>query len=209
MKFSEIARISFTNLKSNRMRTLLTIVGISIGITSIVFLVSLGYGLQELSIKKIASIEAINTLDITTGKSSDQKVDDDLINQLKTIPEISKISPLLALGAKMDYEGRQTDSVGNFIDDDYATLEGINPVLGAFFSNSEKDIVVSTALLKAINLNINEAVNKQITAQIITVNSGTKERKSVIREYRIVGVVQDDSTSFSYIPIISIKGDIT
>jgi putative ABC transport system permease protein len=209
MKITEIARISFTNLKSNRMRTILTVVGISIGITSIVFLVSLGYGLQELSIKKIASIEAINTLDITLGKNTGQKVDNEFIEKLKEIPEISKVSPLLALGTKIGYEGRQTDAVGNFVNDDFSTLEGLSPVLGAFFSNSETDVVVSTALLKAINLETNNSVQKSISAKIILLNPETKSSSIVDKEYRIVGVIQDDSTSFFYVPIESVKKDIT
>lgn len=191
------------------MRTILTVVGISIGITSIVFLVSLGYGLQELSIKKIASIEAINTLDVTLGKNTGQKVDDEFVKKLKEIPEVSKVSPLLALGTKIGYEGRQTDAVGNFVDDDFSTLEGLSPVLGAFFSNSKTDIVVSTALLKAINLETNNSVQQPITAKIVLLNPETKSSSTVDKEYKIVGVIQDDSTSFLYAPVESVKGDIT
>jgi len=209
MKPSEIARISLRNLKSNRMRTILTIVGISIGIASIVFLVSLGYGLQELSIKKIASIEAINTLDVSAGKNSTRKVDDEFIKELKGIAGVSKVSPLLALGTKIEYEGRQTDAVGNFIDDDYASLDGINPVLGAFFSNSQTDMVVSTALLKALNLDANNAIKQQLDTNVILINSGTKKKKTSEQKYTIIGVVQDDSTSFAYVPILSISPEIT
>ena len=209
MKYSEIVRISLRNLKSNRMRTILTVVGISIGIASIVFLVSLGYGLQELSIKKIASIEAINTLDVTAGKNSNQRIDDELVKKLKEISDVEKISPLLALGTKMSFEGRQTDAVGNFIEDDYPSLEGINPVLGAFFSNSPSSVVVSTALLKAINLDVNSAINKDISASVIMINSQTKEKKILDKPMKIIGVVQDDSTSFSYLPMSSVASEIT
>jgi len=209
MRFIEIIRISFTNLRSNRMRTLLTVIGISIGIATIVFLVSLGYGLQELSIKKIASIEAINTLDVTTGKNSSQLVNDDFIKKIDDLPDVSKISPLLSMGTKFEFEGKQTDAVGNFIDDDYASLEGIKPILGAFFANSSSDVVVSTALLKAINLESNSAVMKEASADIILINSETKDRSIIEKNYRIVGVIQDDSTSFAYFPIASVKADIT
>ncbi len=208
MKFKEISRIALTNLKSNRMRTILTVVGISIGISTIVFLVSLGYGLQDLSIKKIASIEAINTLDITSGKNTSQKIDNNFVDKLKEIQEISKISPLLAIGAKVEYEGRQTDAVGNFIDNDFAVLEGTNPILGAFFSNSQSDVVVSTAMLKAINLDTNNSIKKTIKADVILFNPETKDKNIVIKQYQIIGVVQDDSTSFLYAPISSISSEI-
>ncbi|OQB06347.1 MAG: Macrolide export ATP-binding/permease protein MacB [bacterium ADurb.Bin212] len=209
MKLSEIFRISLTNLKSNRMRTLLTVVGISIGIATIVFLVSLGYGLQELSIKKIASIEAINTLDVSPGKNSSQLVDDQFIEKLKKMQDIGKISPLLSMGTKFEFEGKQTDAVGNFIDDDYAKLEGINPVLGAFFANSPGDAVVSTALLKAINVEENNALMKEANVNVIMVNSSTREKISVKKQYKIIGVIKDDSTSYAFFPKASVVKDIS
>lgn len=209
MKLSEIFRISLTNLKSNRMRTLLTVVGISIGIATIVFLVSLGYGLQELSIKKIASIEAINTLDVSPGKNSSQLVDDQFIEKLKGMQDIGKISPLLSMGTKFEFEGRQTDAVGNFIDDDYAKLEGINPVLGAFFANTPGDAVVSTALLKAINVEENNALMKEANVNVIMVNSSTREKISVKKQYKIIGVIKDDSTSYAFFPKASVVKDIS
>jgi len=56
MRFGQIILIAVNNIKSNRMRSLLTIMGIAVGIATIVFLVSLGYGLQTLSVKKIARV---------------------------------------------------------------------------------------------------------------------------------------------------------
>jgi putative ABC transport system permease protein len=191
------------------MRTLLTVVGISIGIATIVFLVSLGYGLQELSIKKIASIEAINTLDVSPGKNSSQLVDDQFIEKLKKMQDIGKISPLLSMGTKFEFEGKQTDAVGNFIDDDYAKLEGINPVLGAFFANSPGDAVVSTALLKAINVEENNALMKEANVNVIMVNSSTREKISVKKQYKIIGVIKDDSTSYAFFPKASVVKDIS
>jgi len=41
------------------------------------------------------------------------------------------------------------------------------------------------------------------------IDSATKERKTVAKKYNIIGVVQDDTTSFSYLPISSVKADIT
>lgn len=208
MRIIEIARISFTNLRANRMRTLLTIVGISIGIATIVFLVSLGYGLQQLSIKKIASIEAINTIDIAPGKSAEQRIDASLMARLKENPKVDKVSPLLALGSKMEYEGRLTDAVCNFVDDDYARLEGLNPIVGAFFANSSKDIVVTTALLKAINLQPNSAVNKPIKAKIVIIDSETRARKNSEKDFNIIGVIQDDSTAYAFAPFVTIASEI-
>lgn len=186
----------------------MTISGIAIGIAAIVFLVSLGYGLQSLSIKKIASIEAIKTLDVTAGMDNVHKVDNQLIDQLMKEPEVDKISPLLALGIKPEYQDKKTDAVGNFVDDYYFSLEGIHPVVGAFFSNSKTDIVVSSALLKAMDMKIEEAVGKEIKSSVVIVDPGTKAKKELNLTFKIIGVVQDDSTSFSYLPIAIVSSEI-
>lgn len=209
MRFSQILFIAINNIKSNRMRSILTIMGIAVGIATIVFLVSLGYGLQQLSIKKIASIAAINTLDVSPGKTAVQKIDNSLIAKVKELPEVTSVSPLLSLGLKVDYQGKKTDAVGSFVDDDYLKLEGLDVVVGGVFSNSTSDIVVSSALLKAVNITANDAVKKEFDTLVIVVNPDTKEKKEIPKKYSVLGVVQDDSVSFAYLPIASVKEEIS
>ena len=187
----------------------MTIMGIAVGIATIVFLVSLGYGLQQLSINKIANIAAINTLDVTPGKSGTSVINDDLIKKFKEIPDVSSVSPLLSLGLKVNFLGKQTDAVGSFVGDDYAKLEGVDVVIGGFFQNSPDQIVVSTALLKAIDVSSSDTVNKQFDATVLLINSQSKEKKEIKKTYTVVGVVQDDSVSFAYVPISSISDQIS
>jgi putative ABC transport system permease protein len=208
MKFAEVFRIAINNLKSNKMRSLLTIMGISLGIASIVFLVSLGYGLQALSIKKIASIQAINTLDVSPGKNSVKKIDNALIEQLKKFPEIEKVSPLLSAGLKVSYKDKKTEAVGNFVNEDFSKLEGIETILGSFFKKESNKIVVSTALLKAINLKSDNALDKEVSGTAILIEAGSKAKKEIPLKLIIGGIIKDDSVSFSYVPISSVLESI-
>jgi putative ABC transport system permease protein len=209
MRTSQIFLIAISNIKSNRMRSLLTIMGIAVGIATIVFLVSLGYGLQELSTKKIANIAAINTLDVSPGKTAVQKVDNALVAKIKEIPEVESISPLLSLGLKVDYQGKKTDAVGSFVDDEFSRLEGVETVIGGFFSNSPENIVVSTALLRALDITSTDAVKKEFDILVIFIDSATKEKKEIAKKYSVIGVAQDESVSFAYVPISSISDLVT
>jgi len=209
MRLNQILRIAINNIKSNKMRSLLTISGIAVGIATIVFLVSLGYGLQQLSVKKIASIAAINTLDVSPGKTAVQKIDNNLIASIKSMPDVASVSSLLSLGLKVDFEGKKTDAVGSFVNDDYAKLEGLDTVVGGFFSNSTTDIVVSTALLKALNIDPTGAVKKEFNTTVIMVNSATKEKTEVAKKYFVIGVIQDDSVSFAYVPQSSVADKVS
>ena len=51
MLIIDVFRLSTRMFRTNRSRTILTILGISVGIGAILFLVSLGYGLQTADFK--------------------------------------------------------------------------------------------------------------------------------------------------------------
>jgi len=207
MKIAEIIKISMNNLTANKMRSALTIVGISVGISSIVFLVSLGYGLQDLSIKKIAAIEAINTIDVAQGsKGTPRKIDSTLISELKADPGISKVSPVLAIGIKIVSGDKIADGVGNCVDKDFFALEGLEVTYGSFFTGEGPQAVVTSGLLKAINQTKEDILNKDVAFNIIIANAGGK--KEVSKDLKIVGVIKDDTTSLAYIPLSLVAGDV-
>ncbi|MFA6432178.1 MAG: ABC transporter permease, partial [Candidatus Margulisiibacteriota bacterium] len=67
MKFTHIAHTAFKGLLSNRSRTGLTILGIVIGITSIILVMSLGEGAQNLILNQIQSMGA-KVIEIRPGR---------------------------------------------------------------------------------------------------------------------------------------------
>ncbi|MDA3815140.1 MAG: ABC transporter permease, partial [Patescibacteria group bacterium] len=62
MRSIDVLKISSRSFKNNRLRTLLTVLGISIGIGAIFFLVSLGYGFQKLILEQIATEDSLLSL---------------------------------------------------------------------------------------------------------------------------------------------------
>ena len=55
MKFHDLLIMSINNLRRRKLRTVLTVLGVVIGTASIVVMVSLGIGLNELTTEQIAS----------------------------------------------------------------------------------------------------------------------------------------------------------
>ena len=47
MKFSDILKLSIDNLRRRKWRTVLTVLGVTIGTISVVLMLSLGFGLKE------------------------------------------------------------------------------------------------------------------------------------------------------------------
>jgi macrolide transport system ATP-binding/permease protein len=66
-RFAEAFKMALIAMMSNRMRTLLTMLGIIIGITSVVSVVALGQGAQQKVIKDISAM-GTNVIDVNPGK---------------------------------------------------------------------------------------------------------------------------------------------
>jgi len=67
MNWFEYIRLALVSLKTNKGRSLLTMLGIIIGVASVILLVSIGTGLQELVTKQFASLGS-NSIYIMPGK---------------------------------------------------------------------------------------------------------------------------------------------
>ena len=69
-KFLEYCKIAFFNIKSNKVRAFLTMLGIIIGISSVVAIVSLGSGFKKAIDKELSNL-AGNTLEVYSMGDTD------------------------------------------------------------------------------------------------------------------------------------------
>ena len=78
MKFIDLFKLATRMFKARTSRTLLTVLGMSLGIGAILFLVSLGYGLQKTLLERITTSDSLLTLDISEAKSGAVSWDNEL-----------------------------------------------------------------------------------------------------------------------------------
>ena len=69
MLFKESIAIAFTSLLSNKMRTILTMLGIIIGVGAVIVMVSIGMGVRQNITNSIASLGS-NMLIVTPGSAN-------------------------------------------------------------------------------------------------------------------------------------------
>lgn len=126
MKFHDLLIMSINNLRRRKLRTVLTVLGVVIGTASIVVMVSLGIGLNELTTEQIASYGSLTTIEVYSESrwgydSSDTKtepnyINDDVIGQLERLPHVKGVSPYLSVSVLMQQGAYQG----------YAELCGVN-----------------------------------------------------------------------------------
>ena len=64
MKFLDLLRLSSSSLWKRKVRTLLTVLGVTIGVASIVVMVSLGLGLNKSSMEEMESYGSLTAITV-------------------------------------------------------------------------------------------------------------------------------------------------
>ena len=100
MKFGDLLELSTRMFKARTSRTLLTIFGMGVGIGAILFLVSLGYGLQKTLLEKITTADLLLTLDVTEAKAELKSLNSDMIDKIKEIKGVKLLSFITCLFLK-------------------------------------------------------------------------------------------------------------
>ncbi|MBE5980513.1 MAG: ABC transporter permease [Paenibacillaceae bacterium] len=102
MKFSDLLSMSVNNLRRRKMRTFLTVLGVLIGTASIVVMVSLGIGFNELTMEQYASYGSLTEITVYSnqsnggeGKKEPNYMTDSVVNQFAGLDHVKSASPLL------------------------------------------------------------------------------------------------------------------
>ena len=121
MNWMDLLRMSINNLKRRKLRTFLTVLGVMIGTTSIVVMISLGLGLQQAMLQEIEDAGGMNTINVTgitsgdsmyssgdSDEASDKRLNDNAISELSKLDHVTSVSPeyeMSVLLLKGGYEG--------------------------------------------------------------------------------------------------------
>lgn len=101
MSFKDIILSALTNLKRHKNRTILTAIGVMIGCTSILVMVSIGLGLTESQEKMIREMGALDQIQVYSQareeSSSSEKITDGTIKDIQNIDHVQLVSPTLTL----------------------------------------------------------------------------------------------------------------
>ena len=215
----DVFRISTRSFKNNRLRTLLTVLGISIGIGTIFFLVSLGYGLQKLILENIATQDSLLALDVTQNSEA-INLNQSSISAIKEISEITDIFPLISQEAQISGNDLTSSAKINIVNPKFLSLEGISVDNGKIFKEGENDkMIISLAALQLLDINKKDFINKEITIRLAKNqpkknNQETSGEKNIGEEknieyinktYKIGGLVEDVANSYIYIPDSSVS----
>ncbi|MFA6097987.1 MAG: FtsX-like permease family protein [Patescibacteria group bacterium] len=208
MKLSYTFFLSGSNLRRRKLRSFLTIGGMAVGISLIVFLVSIGFGLQRLIRGQIANVEALTILDVSRGESTLLELNDKVLDEFKNIDNVNDVAPSLSLSGQLAKAESVTDAAIYGIDPKFLSMEGIRLAFGDGFSFQDaQEIIVSATALNLIGMaNFEQEIGSDLTLKVLVPQKivGSQEEELISKEIKvkIVGVIVDDSElSIAYVPM--------
>ncbi|NLG88798.1 MAG: ABC transporter permease [Clostridiaceae bacterium] len=130
MKIFDIIRMAFRNLFRSKVRTILTVLGIIIGTTAIIIMLSLGIAMNvsyREQMSRMGSLNVINVYpnydNIQTGRRGrndvwvEPTISQEELDKIKQIPNVEAVTPFYQTSVKME--------IGKYLG--YVTIVGIEP----------------------------------------------------------------------------------
>jgi len=109
MKFLDLLRMSSSNLWKRKVRTILTVLGVVIGVASIVVMISLGLGLSRSLMEEYESYGSLTEITVYEPYSYDgndndiKRLDDELIRTIEGIEHVEDVYPVMQMSAIARY----------------------------------------------------------------------------------------------------------
>ncbi len=138
-RFGEAARMAVTSITSHRLRSFLTMLGIIIGIASVVSIVALGQGSRDRVMKNISALGS-NTIAIYPGTSAGdvrsaavQTLTSRDVDALTGQSFADSVTPSANTSAMVRYGDIQSNGTVNGVGDQYFRVQGVNIAQGVAF----------------------------------------------------------------------------
>jgi putative ABC transport system permease protein len=139
VKLYQLLKMAVKSIVTNKIRSFLTMLGIIIGIASVIILVAMGQGSTKSVQDSINSMGTnLITVNITAGQN--KQVTNDELKELKTQPGIKDISPTISAGNTNISGGDQTATTTvQAVEPNYETIKNTPVDSGRFIDQDDLD----------------------------------------------------------------------
>ncbi len=206
MRIRDSLILSTRMFKTRPLRTFLTILGVGVGIGAVLFLVSLGYGLQNLILSQITTTDSLLSLDVRTGSSELLSLQEKHVKDIRGMEKVDEVSRAVNLSSQISRKDLTSNSVVKAVDPNFFRLNGTLAQYGRVLNSSDKrEAVISSAGAKLFNMDPKDIIGEEISLTLFLSHKDEEgfeeiEVKDREEKYKIVGVVEDNNDNYVYVP---------
>ncbi|MED3688569.1 ABC transporter permease [Peribacillus butanolivorans] len=184
MNLSESMKMAIRSIKTNKVRAFLTMLGIIIGVASVIVLVSIGQGSSQSVQEEINSL-GTNLLTVSVSDTDSVELTDDTIEQFKDLSGISEVAPVVTgrVYAKNGETSTQVSMTGTT--SSYLSVRDLELSQGRFLTDMETELRSKVVVLGSD------------TADTLFENQNAVDQNVLIGgvSYRVIGVLKSVGTS--------------
>lgn len=213
-RYVEALKMALVAMSTHRLRTFLTMLGIIIGIASVVSVVALGEGSQQAILKSISSM-GTNTIDIRPGSGFGDRRSARVrtltatdANALKNLPYVDSVTPSIGSTATVRFGNKAVSASVNGVGPEFFRVRGYELAQGQFWDDASvaslaQDAVIDDNTRKELFPN-SAADNNSAIGQVIFLGD---------LPVRIIGVTQPKESAFGnsdalnvWVPYTTVSG---
>jgi putative ABC transport system permease protein len=146
MRFFQTIKLAIKNIRSNKLRSALTMIGIIIGISSVIVLVGIGSGSTKQITSQVQSL-GTNLISANTSSNGSKQFTLDDVKNVEAIQGVDKVAPIISTSTtvKVDKNSQNasvTGTTSNFLD-----IRNMNIGEGRFIADLDVDYRGKVAVL--------------------------------------------------------------
>ena len=188
MKGYDLLELAVRNLRQSKLRNGLTTVGISVGVASLVAMLSLGVGLQQLATRRLAGSGMFDTVFVTSkqdfrgfDREDDQKtehpenapvLDQPARDQMTHLRYVTEVEPEVRVMGEILYNGQTHFGFVTGLPTSARENEAFDNLQGKFFSGPAADEVI---LMEEFAKELIPQDPKQLIGQEVTLRYGERQ----------------------------------
>lgn len=207
MKIIDTIRLTTRIFRRRRLRTGLTILGVGVGMGAIVFLVSLGYGLQRIIIDQIAGSDAVYSLDVKSPDSDAKPLNKAALEEIQTVENVEKTEPVvtaasLQIGVKpVGVSEPLLLTVGAYgVNPEFFALEGISLAQGKpYEAASGNEVIITQGLTENFKIPTNQVIGQEVEVYLSSLKAEVTQDESP-NIMKVAGVIANDTSDNIYLP---------
>ena len=214
MKSYDLLDLAVRNIRNSRLRNALTTIGIGVGVASLVAMLSLGIGLQNLANKRLKKSGIFETIFVTSRsdfrnadrQDDEQKpeeaplLDEKARRDIEKLPNVAEVVPEIRAMGEIEYGGKTHASFIAGLPPSAKDDEGLTSLKGSYFSSpTANEVLVQQDFAKRLQPNPQDLIGKDITVRYAARQNSTDDPSGngfsitrTERTFRVVGIIEDE-----------------
>ncbi len=219
MKSYDLLELATRNLKESKLRNGLTTLGIAVGVASLVAMLSLGVGLQQLANSRLAKSGIFDTVYVTSPREwndddhdkdkkepqSNRLVDEAAKREIQGIPNVVEVAPEIRVMTDIRYKEKSYPAFLGALPNSARTGDAFDNMQGKFFSSqTAPEAILQKDFAKTLEPNPNDMIGKEVVlryaARSTQAAGGTEQPAdqysfSVVRKeqpLKVVGIIDQE-----------------